>query len=106
MRSSNNLEYSDIFSDKALIQMIICGFIYVYSFDNVPNEIISKVIKLIKRNNFFGYPENPNYLYDYIKALKEMGLEVDLIERIVDCSSDVVENVLGVSKTRIREKLD
>ena len=106
MRSSNNLEYSDIFLDKALMQMIICGFIYVYSFDNVPNEIMSKVINLIKINNFFGYPENPNYLYEYIKALKEMGLEVDLIKEIVDCSSDVVENVLGVSKTRIREKLD
>ena len=70
------------------------------------NASVKKIVKLIKKNNFFGYPENSNYLYDYIKALKKIGLEVDLIERIVDCSSDVVENVLGISKTRIREKLD
>ena len=106
MNGSKKIEYSDIFSDKALLKMIIYGFIYIYSFDNVPNEIMDKVINLIKQNNFFGYPKNSNYLYDYIKALKDIGLEIDIIERIVDCSSDVVEIVLGISKTRIREKLD
>ena len=109
MRSSNNLEYSDIFSDKALVQMIICGFIYVYSFDNVPNEIISKVIKLIKRNNFFGYPENLNYLYDYIKALvisiiDNRSVYEKCVDLIVDANTSV--NYNEEIKEKISNRLD